>query len=667
MRTATGPAARPATKAAVRPRLEDGAAARPALDLRLAVPATALWAGEALAGRWVPAPAGLLAAAAVGGFAALLGAALWGREHRRVQARAVGASGPLSRGADPGARPSRAPLAVAALATLAAGVFVAGVDGQDRRAGPLPLLAARSATASVELVVTDDPRPTARSAAGQPGATRTILVPARIVRLTTGSAGHGATAALRTPSGAGPTTEAAAGAGPAAVGGGRAAGHPGAGGAGGGLTLRLDVPVLVLALVGSDDRWSGLLPSTRVTVVARLGPPEPGDQIGAVLLVRGPPRVIGGPAWYQRLAGRLRAGLRSAADVLPQPARGLLPGLVDGDVSGLDPALRDDFRAAGLTHLTAVSGGNVMITMGAVLAALRRTRIGLRSRALWCAAVVIGFVVVARPSASVLRAAAMGLLAVIATGTGRGASVLPALAASVAVLLLARPDLALAPGFALSVLATAGIVVVAPGWRDRLARRLPGRLGRLAEGVAVAAAAHLACTPVIAWIGGGVSLVAIPANVAAEGAVAPATVLGVVALAVGPVCGRIARWAAWLAGWPCRWLILVARTAAGLPGATIGWPGGPLGGLTAAVALPAGFGLLRRRWGRAACVALLAGVLVGRALIANAPAGTAREALTRPLFAQAFLWSGPPVARSPPVAPLARRRPGRALAVARGR
>ena len=55
----------------------------------------------------------------------------------------------------------------------------------------------------------------------------------------------------------------------------------------------------------------------------------------------------------------------------------------------LDFPVLSEFRAAGLTHLTAVSGGNVVIITGAVLAALRRTRTGVRSRALWAAGTII--------------------------------------------------------------------------------------------------------------------------------------------------------------------------------------------------------------------------------------------------------------------------------------
>lgn len=493
-------------------------------------------------------------------------------------------------------------VAVAAVAGLAAGVFVAGVSAQDGRSGALAQLAAAQATVDAELVVTDDPRPIG-GGAGRAGRTVTMVVPARIMQAAT----DGPDARLATRG-----TDATAGAVPGAT------AVPGAGATRRGLAVRLDVPVLVLA---PEDGWAGLLPSTRVAVEARLAPPRPGDQIGAVLLVRGPPRLVAGPVWYQRFAGRLRAELRAAATVLPEPTRGLLPGLVDGDVSGLDPGLRADFRAAGLTHLTAVSGGNVIILTGAVLAALRRTRVGVRSRALWAAAAIVGFIVVARPSASVLRAGAMGVLGAIAIGTGRRAAVLPALSATVAVLVLVFPGLSLSAGFALSVLATAGIVVVAPGWRDRLARRLPARLHWLADGAAVAAAAQVACTPVIAWIGGGISLVAIPANVAAAVAVAPVTVLGVVALAVGPVSGGLARVAVWLAGWPCRWLVVVARTAADVPAATVRWPGGPLGALAALAALPVALAALRRPRGRQACAAAVTGLLIARCAVLGRLAG----------------------------------------------
>ncbi|WP_235825628.1 ComEC/Rec2 family competence protein [Candidatus Frankia alpina] len=321
----------------------------------------------------------------------------------------------------------------------------------------------------------------------------------------------------------------------------------------------------------------------------------------------------GEPTALQRFAGRLRAGLRDAAAGLPEPRRGLLPALVVGDVSGLDEGLRADFRQAGMSHLTAVSGGNVAVVTASALVVSAWARRGLRWRAAGSAAALLGFVVLARPSASVLRAAVMGLIGLAALAAGRPRAVLPALAASVTVLVLAQPALAVSAGFALSVLATGGMIVFAAGWHAAIARRLPDRL---AEVLAVAAAAQLACTPLLAWIGGGLSLIAIPANVLAVVAVPAATVLGVGVLVVAAVSPPLARLLAHVADLPCWWLVTVARRcAAHLPAATVGWPAGVLGATAAALAVVAAVAVLRRRWGRRVAAAAVVGLLLARCAV----------------------------------------------------
>jgi competence protein ComEC len=120
--------------------------------------------------------------------------------------------------------------------------------------------------------------------------------------------------------------------------------------------VRLSARALVL---GADPGWRGLLPGQRVAASGRLLPPRPGDLRAAVVSTRTPPRLLGRPSWAQRGAGVLRAGLQRACGPLPDASGGLLPGLVVGDTSRLDPALAEDFRTTGLTHLTAVSGTNV--------------------------------------------------------------------------------------------------------------------------------------------------------------------------------------------------------------------------------------------------------------------------------------------------------------------
>ncbi|PWU62458.1 competence protein ComEC, partial [Micromonospora globispora] len=248
--------------------------------------------------------------------------------------------------------------------------------------------------------------------------------------------------------------------------------------------------------------------------------------------VAGPPAPHGPPPWLQRAAGTLRAGLQRACDPLPDEQGGLLPGLVVGDTSRLTPAVEEDFRATGMTHLNAVSGSNVAIVVGAVLLLARWARAGPRVAVALCGLALIGFVILVRPSPSVVRAATMGAIGLAALAAGRPRAALPALCAAITVLVIVDPELAGDPGFALSVLATAGLLLLAPGWRDALRRR--GVPAGLAEALAVPAAAQLTCGPVVAGISGTVSLVAVPANLLVVPAIAPATVLGVAAAVVSP-------------------------------------------------------------------------------------------------------------------------------------
>ena len=374
-----------------------------------------------------------------------------------------------------------------------------------------------------------------------------------------------------------------------------------------GRDFRVREPVLVLA----DRSWLGLLPSQRVHAEGRVQQPDKGDSVAAVLSARGPPVVLAGPSRIEAVAGRLREGMRDAASVLPADERGLLPGLVEGDTSQLDPQLKEDFRRTGLTHLVAVSGTNVAVVLGAALVLCGWLRIGLRWRPPVALVLLFCFVVLARPSPSVLRAAVMGVIALLALATGSRRQAMPALCATVLVLVLFAPELAAQPGFALSTLATAGLLVIAPVWRRRLARRLPHWL---ADAIAVPAAAQAACTPVIVALSGQLGLLAVPANLLAVPAVAPATVLGVVAALLAPVCLPLAQGIAWLAYLPVAWLVLVAHVGARQPGAGLGLTTGWLGALLA-LALLAGLALVLRspglrRTAAACCAGSLLAMLV---------------------------------------------------------
>ncbi|MEV0794316.1 ComEC/Rec2 family competence protein [Kribbella sp. NPDC050459] len=331
-------------------------------------------------------------------------------------------------------------------------------------------------------------------------------------------------------------------------------------------STRVRTPVLVIGTA----KWQHVRYGQHIDATGRLEPAEGGAEVAAMLSTRSPPRTVDDPPWWLRAAERVRAGLRDAVSDEPEDVRGLLPALVMGDVSGVSADLDADFRTTGLTHLSAVSGTNLTLLLAFVLPLARL--IGVRARGLTVVGLltVVVFVVLARPQPSVLRAAAMGLIALAAMTGGPGQRrAVRSLSVAVIALLLLDTSLARTPGFALSVLATAGIILLGPGWGNALSRWLPSWL---ADAIACPLAAQLACTPIVAWLSGEVSLVAVAANLLAGPTVGPATILGFIAAGVALVSSELAQVVGWAAGWPARWIILVAREGADLPGAANAWP-----------------------------------------------------------------------------------------------
>lgn len=348
-------------------------------------------------------------------------------------------------------------------------------------------------------------------------------------------------------------------------------------------------PVLVLSYGGG---WLGLLPGQRVDLTGRLSPPRRGDSVAAVVDARGPPLLVGRPPWWQRAAGSVRSALRTACRGLPPDARGLLPGLVDGDVSRQPPDLLTDLRLAGLTHLQAVSGENVTVLSSVTIGVAAALGLRRRWRVVVCAATLAGFVILARPSPSVLRAAVMGCIVLLAMATGRRPSALPMLSTAVLVLVVVNPFLARSIGFVLSVVATAALVLVAPSWTRRLSLRMPRWL---AVAIAVPAAAQLACTPVLMLAFGTMTPYAVLANLAAAPAVPPATIAGLVCAVVATVSPVLAAAVAWLAAVPTLEIAQVARLTARLPGAGLRWPAVVELPLAAAIVIGAGVTAWRGR------------------------------------------------------------------------
>lgn len=388
-----------------------------------------------------------------------------------------------------------------------------------------------------------------------------------------------------------------------------------------GTTYRLGGVVLALG----DPAWSRVALGSEVRWVGRLAPADDADLAALVVGSRPPVRIRGPDVWW-RGAAAVRSSIRDSVDGRPAAQRELVPALVVGDDVGLPDEVERDFRTTGLTHLTAVSGTNLTLVVGFLLLLARS--VGVRGR--WLTLVglfgIVGFVLLARTEPSVVRAAAMGTVGLFALGTDGRRRGLRALGVAVTALLLVSPALAVSAGFALSVLATGGIVLLGPPVQAALGRWLPMPV---AGAIAVPFAAQLACTPVIAALSGEVSLVAVLANLLVAPLVGPATVLGLAGGLAGLVWDPLGRVVGTGAALCVGWIVLVARWGADLPVPSVGWGSGVLAiaalvALCLGVALAAPALLRRRRLGVVVVVASLVVVLGVPGRIASVPGGWLR-------------------------------------------
>jgi len=145
-----------------------------------------------------------------------------------------------------------------------------------------------------------------------------------------------------------------------------------------GSEIRLRIPVSVVASRGE------FIPSTRVAFDARVIAPR--GAIAGTLIATGEMSLLGEPTHLQNSAMAVRWGMKKAVAHLPSDAGALLPGLVLGDTSEVDPALTADMKTTGLTHLTAVSGANLAILSSLILVLMKWVR-----SPRWLTIMVVGF------------------------------------------------------------------------------------------------------------------------------------------------------------------------------------------------------------------------------------------------------------------------------------
>jgi competence protein ComEC len=318
-------------------------------------------------------------------------------------------------------------------------------------------------------------------------------------------------------------------------------------------------------------------------------------RVAALFIVNSPIIVQTEPSSWAAGLGAIRQGLRENSG--DDDAGALIPGMVLGDTSKQSAEFKDAMKRSGLTHLVAVSGANFAIVSTFVLWCMQFLIRRKNVRIIATAVALICFIALVRPSPSVLRAAAMAAVLLSAHLGKRGSDSLPALGFAMCAVVLGDPWQARDAGFALSVLATAGLLLLAP----QIVEKLPTHK-KLAGALAPPIAAIVFCSPILVSLSGYLSPMSIIANLLAAPVVAPITVLGFIAALVSPVAPWLTQFILFFISFPAGFITGVAHWIAAFPVLTI--HNGLIGFGVVALILAALF-LFKKSWKKSTAVLLI--------------------------------------------------------------
>jgi competence protein ComEC len=323
---------------------------------------------------------------------------------------------------------------------------------------------------------------------------------------------------------------------------------------------KLRVPIRVMT---SNQSVRKLLPGQRFSAQGRIVASKEA-RVAALVVIKDDIEIQTQPSHWASALGAIRLGLRSLSG--DGDAGALIPGMVLGDTSKQSADFKNSMKRSGLTHLVAVSGANFALVSAFVLWMMQFLFARMKFRLTATAISLIAFIALVRPSPSVLRAAAMAAVLLVAQGTKRGRDSLPALGFAMAAVVIVDPWQARDAGFALSVLATAGLLLFAPVLIEKLSAHMPGKL---AQALAPPIAAIVFCSPIIVALSGYLAPMSVIANLLAAPFVAPITIVGFIAALFSPIAPLLSTVLIWFIRFPAGAIALIAHWASSFPVLTL--------------------------------------------------------------------------------------------------
>ena len=233
---------------------------------------------------------------------------------------------------------------------------------------------------------------------------------------------------------------------------------------------------------------------------------------------------------FDKTINKVRSNFLEITTSLSGDARELLPGLILGDTRNQSLALSQDMKNSGLTHLTAVSGGNIAILLLAIIWLCQKFRFTIKKQIVTGLFTLIIFALLVRTEPSVVRASLMGAISLLGLFTGTRRHGISALVTTICIALLVDPNLAVSWGFCLSVFATAGLLVFTRPFANKISELVPRIPESLSVLIAVALSAQISTSGLIAGFSGQITLWSIPANLLASPVIPFVTILGYLSL-----------------------------------------------------------------------------------------------------------------------------------------
>ena len=321
----------------------------------------------------------------------------------------------------------------------------------------------------------------------------------------------------------------------------------------------------------SSNKEYGLSSGDRVRAVISLKPAFKNDEVFSATLKHVLDSKDSSSVDY--LAFIRKSFLNSLQGITADSAA-LVAGLAIGDDSKLSEQTKNDFKVVSLTHLSAVSGANCAIVLAGVALLLNLLPVKRIIRLTLSLLTIVLYLGLVGPEPSVLRASVMVAVVLVGWSLGRRVHPLDAISLSIILLLIYQPALSLDYGFALSVLATLGLLVLAPRLVEHFEKQMPTWLAVV---LSVSVAAQIACLPVLLVLQPKLPLYSVLANILAEPLVAPITVLGLISCLISPLVPSLAGALSYLASLLSSCIVYIGHSLAAAPSASINWYEGTLG------------------------------------------------------------------------------------------